>query len=456
MNLEQLKTLAAELIAKLQGLTEKTDLTADEVTEMQAAAAKLTETQKSIEVFKAAQAALAAATVPANAPALQRGTTVPAGVATPLSTAEKIGLIAMATAESTLLQRGRKFVEPYTILEQRGFQSFVDEHRASEAKLIEVQRTLNISNAGQGGILVPEAVVGDFIDLLRPESAFFQGNPRRVDLSTGTYRAPAGVTGAQATYRAEGSRIAVTEPSFGAVEMSVKFLGAIVPMTKQFIQFTPAGAKAWVERDLRAAMAEEIDTAGFYGSGAVGEPLGVLQRPSIINMPNASWDTIANATAPTLAQIDTVMAAMVRQFTDRYRNNMGNWKWLMNPALVQVIGRKRVGDNSNGDFAYPEMRGMNPSFLGIPVLQTTKVPTNLGGGADETQIALLDFNEILYGEQQGLVVTTSDESTIFYNGQWVSAFQNDLVFMRATHAHDFGVNRAQAAVVLNEVKWGNP
>src|SRR6202008_428968 len=112
-----------------------------------------------------------------------------------------------------------------------------------------------------------------------------------------TFRQPAGASGSTASYRQEGGKTAVTEPTFREVNLSAKFLGAIVPMTRQMIDFTLSGAEAFGQQDPPESMSQTMDAKAYYGSGAAGEPPGSFNHAGI--------STVATpAASPTLAQID--------------------------------------------------------------------------------------------------------------------------------------------------------
>ncbi|MBO6509501.1 MAG: phage major capsid protein [Roseibium sp.] len=377
-----------------------------------------------------------------------KSTSTPAEPAPRMSTVERAGLVAMSIAASQFeLRDTGEMVSPLKMLDEHGFGDFAKTVERERTARRELLKTLNASTAVSGGLLTPDAMENDIIELLYPETTFLQGGPRQVNMPNGTWSQPAGASGATASYRTEGNAIETTEPSFRKVQMSAKFLGAIVPMTRQMLDFSVPGARAFVEGDLRETMSQTMDQKAYFGDGEEGDPLGMFNYDGI------STVVVEGATAPTLVQIDNTFKKLRLSLLNKNIRNMGRWAYVMSPRTLEYLQNIRVGDN-DGQYAYPETRGETPKMSKIPILDSTQFPINLGVGGDESLIALVNFADILMGTQAALAFAASTEATIKINGTVVSAFQNDLVFIRATSAHDFGNRRPESIVYCPAVRWG--
>lgn len=448
-HLDQLRAQLKAKIAELDAFDAKDAPTEADIEALEKTNKEIASLEAQIKTLEDAAAAKARSTKPADEPIEPEQQRVAAEPEEKLTKSDKTGLIAMAIAASHFERKDS--IEPRSpmkILADAGYQKFAGEVSKEAERRREVIRTLNASSATQGGILVPDMQSADIVELLRPETAFLRGNPRRVPMPNGVFRQPGAASGSQATYRAEGARILTTEPTFREVNMSAKFLGAIVPMTRQVLDFSIGGVRQFVENDLRAAMAEAMDLNALFGDGTEGAPLGLANRVGVITSVSPGGTTTA-----TLAEIDTTFRAANMAFFSRNIRNMGRWAMIMNPRTLLYLSSKRVGSD-DGQFAYPTLQGATPMMGSIPVFTTTQVPINLGGGADESYILLVNFEDVLFGVQEGLMLATSNEATIYHNGEWVSAFQNDLVFLRATHAHDVGLRRPESVIVIDAVRWG--
>lgn len=454
----------------LAKMTAGTDVTEADTTRLAELNAEIKKIDGQIGAIEEAQASKAKTTRPADATTgdnaeersaaddLNRGgvdafqrRSVPAEVQVKLKWSERAGLIAMAAAtRGFMIRDGQEVVPVLKILDNQGYGRFAKMVEDGQRKQQDfVQKILQAGNNVSGGYLTPDMMSNDIIELLYPETTFLQGNPRRVNMPNGVYSQPAGASSATAAYRKEGNRIINSEPTFKKIQMSVKFLGAIVPMTRQMLDFSIPGAREFIEQDLREVMALTMDAKAYFGDGTDGEPLGLINQPGIqvITPP-------LGGTAPSLAQIDAFVMAARMAFLGANITNVGAWRWVMSPRTVEFLATRRVGDASDGAFAFPSFQTDTPRLGGIPVLMSNQIPSNLGDTADETYIMLINFRDVLFGTQEGLMLATSNEASITINGTMVSAFENDLVFLRATSAHDIGVRRPISVVVIRGVRWG--
>lgn len=451
--LTKLRALLAQKSGELDAIikaaeTEGRALTKEEDEKVKALEADYERIETSVATEEKAIQRRAAQAEPASTPLDDNGQRrTPAEPKVKLTGIDKIGLIAMAKAVSMFEMKDFNLVNPLKTLDDHGYGEFAKSIEVNQKRKAEYLKTLNASTAVSAGILTPDNMASDIIELLYPETTFLQGKPRRVNLVNGVYSQPAGATGSTASYRQEGGALSTTEPTFREVRMSVKFLGAIVPMTRQSIDFTIAGTRAFVEQDLRESMSQTMDAKAYYGEGEEGEPQGIFSHTDItlVDTPAAS---------PTLAQIDAFFSGMRLAMFNVNIRNMGSWRYVMSPRTLEYLQTRRVGDGSDGEFAYPETRGANPMIGSIPILSSTQFPINLGDGANETDIALVNFADVLLGMDGEVTIGQSTEATININGTWVSAYQNDLVFLRVMSGHDIGLRRPQSVVLARGVTWG--
>ena len=386
----------------------------------------------------------------ADEPAADEAAAAPRAPAAPkvdLKGADKIGLLAMATVAAKFHLKGaHEQISPLKVLEENGFAVYAKEIDTTQRARREMLKTLNVSVAGSGGFLTPPNLDTSIIELLYPQTSFLQGNPRRVNMPGGVYSVPRGATGSSASYTAEGQPIAKTEPSFGMLNMTAKKLGAIIPMTREMIDFSIPGVRAFVESDLREAMSQAMDVAAYFGAGAAGEPLGIVNHTGVQSFDSASTDA-----TPTIAEADTDFRRPILHMKKANLGNRGAWRWIMESRALEYMRTMRTTD---GYYVYPELQGDNPTMRGIPILETENVPDNLGVGANEALILLVNFREVYLGVFGSMQFATSDEATINIGGSSVSAFENDLVYPRAIDFHDIGLRRRQAVVVTRKVLYG--
>lgn len=463
--IQKLRAALKEKSGALDAIITKADaegreLNADEVASIEAIEVEVGNIEKSIELAEKQEQRKAKDALPSDTGTDDLNTgvqrTVPAQAKRDLTQIQKMGLTAMSVAAAEFSKRNGENEHALKILSDSGFDAFAKDIEATRNRkkaLMQQMKTMNSSVNISGGFLTPDNQSRDIIELLYPMTTFLQGGPRIVSMPNGVYRQPKGATGASASYRQEGGPNQATKQTFEEVSLSAKFLGAMVLMTQEMIDFSIAGAEAFVQGDLREAMSQTMDVKAYYGTGSQGEPLGLFNHTGI--------QTVAatNAATPTLLNIDTDMDALELAFLN---NNipMGNWRYVMAPRTKKFIGSRRVGDAANGEFAFPSIRGANPTWGEHPVLSSTNFPINNGAGGDETDLALINFSDVLLGLMDDLAFATSSEATVYVNGAWISTFQNNLVALRALNGHDIGLRRPISVVKLTGatadtgITWG--
>lgn len=435
--LATLKARLKELTGQIDGFLKKETLTAEEMAALDAATTEVEAVEGQIKSLERAESARARSAQPADAPVVV-DPAAPAQVAIKLTTSEKVGLMVAAMAKSHLEGEGKGPRATFKCLEDNGFGHVAKEFATT-------QRALNSGAAAAGGVLLPETMSSEIIDILRPNTTFIQGGPRRVPMVNGSYKMPAAASGASAAWRGEGEAAAVTQATFKEINMQSHFLDALVPITNQLIRFSLPDVRAWVEMDLSLEMGTEIDTAAYRGAGTAHTPLGITKIPGVTS--NAAT---ATGTSPAIALIEADAATAELGMMNANLPMLGA-KWVMSPRTFIHLQNMR---DANGNRYYPELQNANPTWRNKPVLVTTQNPVNLGATTDETEIWLVAFGHVLFGEGLGITFSVSTEATYVKSGTTVSAFQNDLTLIKASAEADFDMRYLEAVSVITGVRWG--
>ncbi len=339
---------------------------------------------------------------------------------------------------------------PLKTLEDEGYGQFAQQLVASS-----VNKAVNTLVSSEGGILVPTVLSGGIMPLLRSKATFIDSNPVRVTFTNGRFTLPRGLAGATASYVAEGALKPVSTPTFDSVAMLAKKLAGIVPLTNEAKMWTIGDIEGYVREDLRTALALTLDLNAWLGTGAGASPTGILNKAGVQTVTG----TFGTATAPTLAELDTFATAMILKLTTANIYSNGNWKWVMSYRTAMRLADIRVG-GTNGESAYPDMnlgRAGGPMWKGFPVVVTPVIPTNGGATTDETTIALIDFTNVLFGEEEGIVMRQSDQATLNTTGATngtglIHLFQQNMFAILAESMHDFGL-RTALTVVKSTIRW---
>jgi HK97 family phage major capsid protein/HK97 family phage prohead protease len=109
----------------------------------------------------------------------------------------------------------------------------------------------------------------------------------------------------QAYWVGEGGAPTESEPGIDQVSFSPKSLAAYTDITRRLMQQATPDAERVVRNDLLKIMALALDKAVVYGSGASGQPKGLLQQTGIHAVALAA----ANAAFSEFVQMETLVAA---------------------------------------------------------------------------------------------------------------------------------------------------
>jgi len=367
-------------------------------------------------------------------------------------------LIGAAAFKSKLMANSGTFKSPIEVMSEEGYERFVGEltQRAKQRASVRGQKFSSTLTPADGGFLLPTPLTSTIIEFLRPETTFLQGGPRRVPLVAGQFNQARGATPSTAGYVGEAAKKPVGSPTFNRIAMRSKKLAGIVMVTMEALSWSLADLRAYLETDLSASLAQNMDLACYFGPGGDTTPYGLLKRPGVNTFDASTTGAgafFSNVKAPTVAEIDAIATRMILAITDYNIRLSPRFRWVMNYHIQQYLINLR---GANGQKIYPELDSANPTFKGIGVMITTQFPNNGGTATDESTLALIDFGNVLYGEDEGLTVKTSTEASIDVGtGTPVLLFQQNMMAILMEMRHDIGLNYDQAVSVLNHVRWGS-
>lgn len=164
-------------------------------------------------------------------------------------------------------------------------------------------RDLNTSD--DSAIIDEDFRASEFIDVLRNQTSVMRAGARMLTGLEGNVAIPKKATASSGGWIAtEGGTASESEPTFGQVTLSPKVIGAFTDITRLMQQQSSMDIEALVRDDLAQALALGIDLGGLEGSGASGQPTGVLNTGGI--------NTVANfaAAVPTFAETVSLETAL--------------------------------------------------------------------------------------------------------------------------------------------------
>ena len=138
------------------------------------------------------------------------------------------------------------------------------------------RRDLTAGTGSAGGYLVATHSMS-FIELMRNRSVVYRMGARRLSGLSGNVTIPKQTGAATAVWLAnEASTATESAQTFGQISLAPKTVGAYTEISRQLMLQSSPDAEAIVNADLAAVCAIAIDVGALRGSGASGEPAGIV------------------------------------------------------------------------------------------------------------------------------------------------------------------------------------
>ena len=302
-------------------------------------------------------------------------------------------------------------------------------------------KALAASVLSGGGAMLPVEFASGVIELLEAMSVL-AGMTQRAPMPNGSLTLPYVDTGSSATWVGENQTISPTQPTFGQLQLSAKKLAALVPTSNDLLRFGGALADQTIRNDLARAMREQLDVTLIRGLGTAYAPKGLRGWVKAANTFNAN----ASTTVATVTNDLTNMQFLLEN------NNipMDSARYRFSPRTKNYLRALRTGTVDVK--AFPEVeRG---ELLGLPFSTTTQIPTNLGGGSDESEIYLSADDQLVLGDSQALTIEAFPGGAYYDGSNVQSGISNDQTPIRALWQADFGDRRRGDSIALMEqVDW---
>lgn len=432
MNLAQLRAALAEKIKGLPALRDKAladGATQEDTDALKAAMDEVKALEAKIATAVEVDEAIKRAAVPVDETEGNGGQRTAAQPKKDLTPVQKFGM-----AVTSIIAAHHSRSTPQAELEKHGFGQMAKE--------------LVSTTPSDGGYAVPTPLANEIIEILREDSAFLAGGPRKIGLPNGNLTIPAGDTGVTGGYGAEATDIGVEQQTFRDVVLQAKRLSVIVPASNELLAWSIGGMESFIQDDMRGALGELMDLNLLRGTGTANTPTGITKIAGVPSF--AAINSLSTL-------IDNIEASLARAETEmRNRKVMGRRAaWVMAPRTRIFLSGLRDG---NGNRVYPEIQfgpdAGGPRLRNKPVLETTMWPINLGTGGDESDISLIDFSHVLFGEASGLSFKVSEDASYKVGNDMHSAFQRNVTLVRAIMHHDADIRHAGAVVNITGVDWG--
>lgn len=269
------------------------------------------------------------------------------------------------------------------------------------------RRDLTVGTVGDGGYLVGTENMG-FIEILRNRSVAFSMGVRRLSGLSGNVTVPRQTGAASPIWLAnEASTATESKQAFTQMALTPKTVAAYTEISRLLLLQSSPSVEGIVTDDLAAVVAIAADLSVLNGSGAAGQPTGIIQTPGIGSVTGTTIDY-----AKTLEFQTDIAASNVKPVSGGY----------VTTPLVAAIMMTRVKFSNT---ATPLWDGniWDGTVCGFPGMSSNQMPVG----------ALLfgDWQEVVVGEWGVLEVEVNPYAN----------FQAGIIGVRAMYSLDVGVRR---------------
>lgn len=217
-------------------------------------------------------------------------------------------------------------------------------------------------------VVATDLLSGSFIEMLRNRTTIMRLGTTMAGL-VGNVDIPKQTGGATAYWLGEGEDATEGTPVIGQIELKPHTVGAFTDITRRLMMQSTPDAEGIVWRDLNNAVAQAIDYAGFYGSGAANQPRGLKNytginavdfatagKPSFAEIVDMESQIAAdNADLGSMAYVFNALMRGHMKTTPRFGNGTESTIWepgnTVNGYRTEVTNQVAAGDAFFGNFA---------------------------------------------------------------------------------------------------------
>lgn len=198
--------------------------------------------------------------------------------------------------------------------------------------------------AASGGVLIPQNLHSEVIELLRDRTIVRKLGARSIPLPNGNMALPRLAGGATASYTGEGKDAKTSEARFDDVKLTAKTMIAMVPISNQLIGRAGYNVEQLVLQDILTAISVREDKAFMRDDGTGDTPVGMKARATEWNR-LLPWEAAAEVNLQT---IDTYLDNIILMAMDG-NSNMISCGWGMsNRTYMKLFGLR----DGNGNKVY--------------------------------------------------------------------------------------------------------
>jgi HK97 family phage major capsid protein len=272
---------------------------------------------------------------------------------------------------------------------------------ADRAKANGERRAISTTNGSGGEFVPPLWLEAEYIKLARPRRVFADlvvNDP--LPGGTDVINLPKVASGtATAVQGTQNTPIQQTDLASTSISSPVTTVAGGQTVSLQLLEQSPLNIDDVILGDLAAAYAQQLDTLCLTGSGAGGNPTGVL---TLAGTNGVTWGGTALVGANSLYA--AIASAISKVFTSRFEApdaivmHPRRFMWALaqqdNAQRPVIVPVENGPQNAIGTFSVLNAQGPVGQILGVPVYLDANIPTNLGAGTDQDRVLVLKSDDV--------------------------------------------------------------
>lgn len=295
-----------------------------------------------------------------------------------------------------------------------------------------------------GGVLVPEQLTSDIIDL-RLEYGAFRRNAYVYPMTSDTASRPRRTGGLTAYFTGEGTAGTASSKAWDRVNLTAKKITCLSKMSSELSEDAVINVGDDLAYEVAWAFSYKEDLCGFNGDGSstYGGIEGICPRLITINGVDDGGGLVL-ASGNLFSEITLADFHKVVGKCPSYARR--NAKWFVSPYVHDTV-MQRLVIAAGGITASDVAAGSRPTFLGYPVERVEVMPSTDAN----SQVAAL-FGDLqqssTFGDRRGVTIAFAQSGTI----EGVDIFAADEIGIRGTERfdivnHDLGTSTAAGPIV---------
>lgn len=298
--------------------------------------------------------------------------------------------------------------------------------------LNEEGKAMTEGTAAQGGYLVRPAIERQIV-IARESDNVLRGLCTSLEVSTNQVQLDQlGLTTVAGWVAELATKPETTAMTLASLAANVFTAAGLATISNQLLADANPAVDQLATADLAKRLVALEETAFIAGTGS-GQPLGILNTGGI------------GTTSLTATDIPSLLAAVLSAIGAVETNHGSPSAILMHPrtwtrilASQDAQGAYYIDPTGGPQDPRTGLRGPVKVLWGVPVVTSNRIPTNLGGGTNESRVIVADFSEALILDRQGITVDES-EHVYFTTNQTVFRVEERVGFTAARTPLAFNV-----------------